>query len=96
MSQHNAMLLRDVSLYGSSHLSFYPLDFLTEVNIKLFYLDQVRDRPQVRLPAVLSAARLPAQRGEEADQQRKQGAGDRLQRLEAHLLRLRVPGERGH
>ena len=55
--------------------------------------DQVGDRSQVRLPSVLRAARLPAQRGEEADQQREQGAGDRLQRLEAHLLRVCVPGE---
>ena len=41
---------------------------------------------------MLRAARLPALRGEEADHEREQGAGDRLQRLPADLLRLHLPG----
>ena len=61
-----------------------------------FFSDQIRDWSQVRLPSVLCAARLPAQRGEEADKQREQGSGHRLQRLQAHLLRLSVPGKREH
>ena len=60
---------------------------------KLIISDQVGDWPEVRLPAVLGAARLPALRGEEADQQREQGPGDRLQRLQAHLMRLNIPGD---
>ena len=42
---------------------------------------------------MLGAARLPALRGEEADKQREQGPGDRLQRLQAHLMRLNIPGD---
>ena len=41
---------------------------------------------------MLCSARLPPIGGEEADEQREQGAGDRLQRVQAHLVRLRVPG----
>ena len=59
-----------------------------------FFSDQIRDWTQVRLSSVLGAARLPAKCGEEADKQREQGPGHRLQRLQAHLLRLRVPGKR--
>ena len=94
MPQHNAMLLRDTpSLYGSSHLLFCPLNPST-ILLYVFFSDQIRDWTQVRLSSVLGAARLPAQRGEEAYQQREQGPGHRLQRLQAHLLRLRVSGER--
>ena len=35
MSRHNAMLLRDTSLYVSSHFLVYPPAFLKEVNINL-------------------------------------------------------------
>ena len=35
MSRHNAMLLRDTSLYGYSHFLVYPPEFLKEVNINL-------------------------------------------------------------
>ena len=62
----------------------------------MHFSDQIRDWSQVRLPSVLCAARLPAQRGEEADKQREQGPGHRLQRLQAHLLRLSVPGDEKH
>ena len=54
--------------------------------------DQLGDGAAVRLAPVLRAARLPALRREEADHEREQGAGDRLQRLPADLLRLHLPG----
>lgn len=41
---------------------------------------------------MLCSARLSSIRGEEADEQREQGPGHRLQRVQAHLLRLHLPG----
>lgn len=67
------------------------LEYLFTNNVFLF-LDWLRDWTSVWLTLLLRVAGLSALRGEEADEQREQGAGDRLQRQQAHQLWLHLPG----
>ena len=65
--------------FKKSHLILLPADLC-------------RNWPARGLPSLLRLAGLPAQRGEEADQQCQQGARHRLLRLPSHLVRVRLPG----
>ena len=62
------------------------------LSLNFLFSDQFGDRTPLRLPALLCPAGLSSLGGEETDQQREQSPGDRLQRLQAHLLRVSLPG----
>ena len=64
---------------------------LTDLTVNFLFADQLSDGPSLRLSPLLGPARLPALGGEEAHQQRQQGLGHRLQRLQAHIMRVSVP-----